>query len=555
MSYLKHHGALRVPQWAPIPGAGQAPNSAGGFAWEVDDWARLRRFLILGSEGGSYYASEWRLTRENARGVERCIREDGRRAVAEIVRVSEEDRAPKNDPGLFALAMAAGLGDEPTRRAALKALPRVARTGTHLFQFVTFVEQFRGWGRSLRRAVGGWYADRPVDALAYQAVKYRQRDGVTHRDLLRLAHPAGTVSSGNPSLEVSAAHAALFEWIVRGTASDGLPRIVDGFTRAQTAETPKRAAALVREYRLPREAIKPEHLTSPEVWAALLDDMPMTAMIRNLATMTRVGVIAPGSDGTTTVIAQLGDGDRIRKARVHPIAVLAALRTYAAGRGLRGRGEWNPVREILDALDAAFYTAFGNVEPTEKRLLLALDVSGSMGSGLTAGVPGLTPRDASAALALVSAATESRYETVGFFAGPRGFSKRGVGRFAGRADGLTPLSISPRQRLDDAVKTVSGLPFGGTDCALPMLYAQAAKREIDTFVIYTDSETWAGDIHPAQALRDYRQVSGIDARLVVVGMVSSGFSIADPGDAGMLDVVGFDTATPQLIAEFARGTL
>jgi 60 kDa SS-A/Ro ribonucleoprotein len=53
--------------------------------------------------------------------------------------------------------MAAGLGDEPTRRAALAALPRVARIGTHLFQFATFVEQFRGWGRSLRRAVGGWY--------------------------------------------------------------------------------------------------------------------------------------------------------------------------------------------------------------------------------------------------------------------------------------------------------------------------------------------------------------------------------------------------------------
>jgi len=178
-----------------------------------------------------------------------------------------------------------------------------------------------------------------------------------------------------------------------------------------------------------------------------------------------------------------------------------------------------------------------------------------MGAGQVAGVPGLTPRDASAALALVTAATESRYEMVGFFAGQCGFAKRGGGRFAGRADGLTPLSISPRQRLDDAVNAVSGLPFGGTDCALPMLYAQAAGRAIDTFVIYTDSETWAGHTHPAEALRDYRHASGIDARLVVVGMVSNGFSIADPADGGMLDVVGFDTATPQLIADFALGAL
>ena len=74
-------------------------------------------------------------------------------------------------------------------------------------------------------------------------------------------------------------------------------------------------------------------------------------------------------------------------------------------------------------------------------------------------------------------------------------------------------------------------------------------------MIYTDSETWAGGVHPAQALRRYRETSGIDARLVVVGMVSNGFSIADPADAGMLDVVGFDTATPQLISDFARGVV
>jgi 60 kDa SS-A/Ro ribonucleoprotein len=319
--------------------------------------------------------------------------------------------------------------------------------------------------------------------------------------------------------------------------------------------TAKAAAALVREYGLPREALKPEHLTSPEVWAALLEDMPMTALIRNLATMTRVGLVKGRSEATEKIVSQLGDADRIRRARVHPIAVLAALRTYASGRGARRRGEWSPAAHVVDALDGAFYAAFDNVEPAGARLLLALDVSGSMAGGQVAGVPGLSPRDASAALALVTAATEPDYEVVGFFAGKGGYKKRGRPVHTGYTDGLTPLAVSPRQRLDDVVSTVSGLPFGGTDCALPMLYAQATEREIDTYVIYTDSETWAGDVHPSQALRDYRRASGIDARLVVVGMVSNGFSIADPADPGMLDVVGFDNATPQLISDFARGAL
>jgi 60 kDa SS-A/Ro ribonucleoprotein len=553
MSYLSKHGTRRVPQWLPL--AGQVANSAGGHAWAVDVWTRLRRFLVLGSEGGSYYAPEWALTRENAKAVEDAVREDGVRTVAEIVAVSREGRAPKNDPALYALALAAGVGDDDTRKAALAALPQVARTGTHLFQFAAFVDGFRGWGRSLRRAVARWYADQPAEALAYQAVKYRQRSGVSHRDLLRLSHPARRVGAGNPTVGVTDDQARIFEWIVRGGDTAGLPGILEGFDRAQSATTAAEAAALVREYRLPREALQPDHLTSPEVWDALLDDMPMTALVRNLATMTRVGVVAPGSDSTARVVAQLGNADHIRRARVHPIAVLTALRTYAAGQGARGRGTWAPVREVVDALDDAFYSSFGNVEPAGTRLLLALDVSGSMAGGRVAGVPGLTPRDASAALALVTAATEKQYEIVGFFAGRGGYRKPGRQAWFGLADGITPLAISPRQRLDDAVNEVSDLPFGGTDTALPMLYALAKEREVDTFVIYTDSETWAGDIHPTQALRDYRRASGIDARLVVVGMVSNGFSIADPADPGMLDVVGFDTATPQLISDFARGAL
>ena len=119
--------------------------------------------------------------------------------------------------------------------------------------------------------------------------------------------------------------------------------------------------------------------------------------------------------------------------------------------------------------------------------------------------------------------------------------------------GLSTLAISPRQRLDDVVKRISGLTFGGTDCALPMLEALKHRWPIDLFVVYTDSETWAGQVHPAQALRQYRERMGIPAKLVVVGMASNGFSIADPTDAGMLDVVGFDTATPQVIADFGAG--
>jgi len=214
-----------------------------------------------------------------------------------------------------------------------------------------------------------------------------------------------------------------------------------------------------------------------------------------------------------------------------------ALNTYAKGHGEKGKLTWKPRRRIADALDGAFYLAFKAIEPTFARTLLALDVSGSMQSGLIAGLPGITPRVGSAAMALITAAVEPNHELVAFTNG-----------------GISPIDISPRSRLDHAVKAVSGLPFGGTDCALPMLWAAENKVPVEVFCVYTDSETWAGDIHPVQALRAYRHKMGIGAKLVVIGMVSNGFSIADPDDGGMLDVVGFDTATPSVIADFATQT-
>ena len=115
------------------------------------------------------------------------------------------------------------------------------------------------------------------------------------------------------------------------------------------------------------------------------------------------------------------------------------------------------------------------------------------------------------------------------------------------------MRISPRMRLDDAVREVSDLPFGATDCALPMLYALERKLKVDTFVVVTDNETWAGGIHPHEALARYRMQMGIDAKLAVMATSATRFTIADPSDAGMLDVAGFDATVPALLAAFSRG--
>jgi len=560
LDFTKHYAArltrLVTPQALSIPGTAQVPNSAGGYAWMVDNWMRFDRFLIFGSERGTYYIRERTLTVENATNVRECITEDGPRAVRRIVEISAAGRAPSNDPALFALAMCAGLGNDATRAMALEALPEVARTGTHLFHFLQYIRAFRGWGRGVRRAVGRWYTAKPAPAVAYQILKYQARDGWAHRDALRLAHPkAPTVG-----------HDVLFRYATKGWRSlapaSKAPTAVSELESVDALDVvgliesikslahlaPNEAATVISRMKLTREMVPTELLTHAEVWEALLEQMPLSATIRNLGVMTKVGLITPASTAARKVADRLSDHEALRGARVHPVAVLAAMKTYAQGRGMKGSGKWTPVAQVVVALDKAFYLSFENARTTGKRIMLALDVSGSMGAPVF-GMDYLTCREASAAMALVTAATEPKHRFVAFTKGdyPSQWTETLGTEYN---TGLSPLMISPRQRLDDVVRQIATLPFGGTDCALPMVEATKHGWPVDTFVVFTDSETWAGNIHPVQALRDYRERMGIAAKLVVVAMASNGFSIADPDDAGMLDVVGFDTATPSVLAQF-----
>jgi 60 kDa SS-A/Ro ribonucleoprotein len=512
----------------------QVPNSAGGFAFPLDDWGRLDRFLILGTEGGTYYIGQQKLTLENATAIGRLLDSNGVRVVSRIVEVSDQGLAHKNDPALFALALASTHSNVSVRTAAFDALPLVARIGTHLFTFIDYRQTLGGgWGRGMRDAISDWYTSKPDDKLAYQLIKYRQRGGWSHRDVLRKAHPR---SSGTKD--------AMFGWVTHpgDVAPQVLPRTMQGFILAQDELDRDRLINLITDYNLPREAIPTGWLTDPKVLEALLQDMPMTAMIRNLVNLTKHGVLTIGGANTRLVVERLRDEERIRKARVHPLSVLLAMKVYEYGPPERqayryahrqNLGGGSYVTAILDALEDAFYLAFQNVEPTGKRILMALDVSGSMGQM----VPGtqITCAEGTAALAMVTARTETFYDI-------RGFSTQ-----------FKDLGITKNDRLNSALSKTLSNNFGGTDCALPMNWAMSQKREYDAFVVYTDSETWAGRSHPYRALQAYRKALGIPAKMVVVGMTSNGFSIADPNDAGSLDIVGFDASAPAVISNFIRG--
>jgi 60 kDa SS-A/Ro ribonucleoprotein len=68
-----------------------------------------------------------------------------------------------------------------------------------------------------------------------------------------------------------------------------------------------------------RESVPTELLKDKTVWEALLEKMPVTAMIRNLGNMSKCGLLVAMSDAAKKVSETLTNDEILKKGRVHPI--------------------------------------------------------------------------------------------------------------------------------------------------------------------------------------------------------------------------------------------
>ena len=306
---------------------------------------------------------------------------------------------------------------------------------------------------------------------------------------------------------------------------------------SQTAKDTSNAIEILKKNpRMQREHIPTEHMSSSAIWDVLLEGMGIEALIRNLGKLSQIGLAA---QKRVKICEMLTNAENVRRSRVHPLKVFIGSKTYGAGKGDLGKMTWYVVPEITNILTQTFKLAFGNISKSGKRMMIALDVSGSMDCAC-AGASNISCREGETALALVQVAVEGT-ENVYI----RGFTNTFF-NFDGK--------IRPEMTIQEAIRATSA-PFGATDCALPMVTALKERTPVDVFVVYTDSETYAPTVHPQIALEQYRKEMGIDAKLVVVGMVSNCLSIANPSDPNILNLAGFDTSTPELISMFSRGEI
>lgn len=526
--------ATPVPQTQAVSPK-QVKNNAGGFSFEVSNADRLERFLILGTDGGTYYVKEQDLTRQNVNWLIEEIKTNGAEVLAKVVEVSESGRAYRNSAAIFALALLFKYAHQDLKSTIRDALPKVCRTSTHLFEWAEYNKLLgKPWNRTKRAAVGAWYQDKDTDTLAYQVVKYRQRNGWTHRDLFRLSHPEGV-------------NTKVGDFILKGEVDMvESPKLLVGFQMAQDSRTKADVLQTLDLFKnLPWEALPTQFHKEVEVWQKLFynGQLQGQALLRNVTRLAKLGAFKD-MVFARDFADRLVDEAMIARTRLHPIQYLLALVNYTDGQVDRkkfggfygGRTkDWtvNPV--IRDALDTGFYLAFKYADNADKKTLVGLDVSGSM-SALAMGID-LSCAEVGAAMSMATVRREPYYQVMGF------------------AHTFKDLGITPKMSLQQVLAITRRQNFGGTDCALPMVYAKEQKIDVDTFVIMTDAETWYGGVHPHVALEQYRQFVGHDAKLVVAGMCSNGFTIANPDDRGMLDVVGADATLPKVVADFSAGRI
>jgi 60 kDa SS-A/Ro ribonucleoprotein len=567
-----------TPQSVPVPGrSDMISNSAGGYGFEVSLEEKVWRFLIMGSESTYYNTGEER-TLQALDSLVRLTDRDPKLVVDMAVKVSVDNISPSNDYALFALAFVLSNGDNVGKRYAASRLNEVARIGTHLFTFVHYATQQRGWGKVLRDAVAGWYTSKNPNNLAYQVLKYKQRgvtsedgtyEGYSHRDLLRLSHVKDTdgmrraiyhyitkgasTDSGfyEPNIEHDRSDILMKEPIHPGMFLGTEASLITSMEAAKSAPTEAAVIALIRSSSLTHEMIGNEWKNSPKVWEALLERMPVTATMRNLAKMTQVGLIAPGSWDTLKLIRdRLTSEEVLKKARVHPLSVLKAAKTYNMGHGYRGTNTWSVVPEISEILEGALYASFGCVPVTGKKYILGVDVSGSMsgwGVGRRTDKAGrdiynpmepLTPAEIAMTMAYITYRREPLCIVLPF------------------AKDVKVFDMSRYTSLYDFLAKTRRMTYGSTDVSAPIRYAIDNGIDADIYSIYCDYETWVGEGHPYQWLQKYREKTGINAGYVGIGInPRADFSLADPRDPRMVDIQGFDPGVPGLIARLATGEL
>lgn len=486
------------------------------------DWEYFDRFLLTGSEPGAYETPALALPGQPTPALDRCLAQDGLRAVREASNLLVSGRACRPEPALYVIAKAIATAPPRARQEALELVPYAARTGAQLFQLVAYLKALTRMDRPTRQAIGTWYTQRTVTELVNLILRSPEDAGSTHREILGLAD----------SKPPTPAHAALFRWVTHGQliesplADPGL-ELLAAHQMANTTNSEPVVLALLRRWPALREVLPETWLTRPAVWRQILPCLSTDALVRWLPRMAELGLLGEGN-AIAAIVAQrlqlgaLGQGGR---AAFSALAALGAIEET----GRRHGGAPSPA--IADALLKLFHHRLAATRPTAGTLVIAIDPGASSALDGLPQLPGLSPRAAMAALALMAAATAQEVHLLAF----------------GRA--LERLELEPGERIESLLQKLAAVPQGAVDGATPVDWALESGVEADAFLILSGTRPKRSARTPDQALLRFRERTGRHPEWLAVSLGAHRLCETPPLDLAMLEAHGFDATVPALVLD------
>ncbi|MHD0644769.1 vWA domain-containing protein [Pseudomonas aeruginosa] len=331
-------------------------------------------------------------------------------------------------------------------------------------------------------------------------------------DVLKLAHPKAQDERRN----------ALYAYLMGKPVADVtlLPvfiREYEEFALGLRAEAP---------LRVPFQKMTSLPLKQAD-WVRIAMNMKWTATRMNLNTMLRQGVFnVPAMRGV--IAERLSNRSEILKAKVFPYQLMTALLNI----------EWDMPVEIKQALGDALEIALENVPKVEGELVIAIDISGSMGDPIT-GRRG-------------NEETKTQYVDVAALIGAALLKKNPQARVIAFNGNARELKLNREATVMVQAEYIRGLLDGGTNCGSVVQYMMNNDIRADHLIMISDNQSWVGDGRYSQlsSLWAKYKKTNRHARMINLDISPNATSAADTTREDTLLVGGFSDEVFNVMARF-----
>ena len=485
--------------------AADSRNEAGGVAYVRDAKEALAQYAAMGCLNSVFYADA---ATQLQKALALCDAVSSE-FVAKTAIYARQRGFMKDMPALLLAYLAQRDG-----ASMAQAFDRVVDNGRMVRNFVQIIRSGAIGRKSLgtrpKRVVQKWLDRASVQSVLSASIG----KSPSLADVIRMVHP-------KPS---TAERAALYAWLIGKTyQADALPAVVREFEAFKLS-----AREPVPD--LPFQFLTALPLTGDH-WRAIAERASWQTLRMNLNTFARHGVFANAAS-VARVAKRLRDVNEIRRSRVFPYQLMAAYNVASDGMP----------QAILDALQEAIELATANVPAMKGRVVVAVDVSGSMNSAISGRRKGATSkvRCVDVAALLASCIKRVNPET----------------RVMPFAESVKSLRLNARDSVLTQAQQMSALCGGGTRISAPLAMLNTERADVDLLVIVSDNQSWADtrSVGGTETMRQWVEMKSRcpSGRMVCIDLQPYATSQTVAAD-DITHVGGFSDAVFDLLAASADG--